>query len=95
MGSGCSKINTMNNNNNNEKTVVSIVPSCIIIQNDDCNNDLFYNYICDIKNLKVFGDNELINIQNMSDQEKMLIINKYNLMFEYINCVSTSSKFDL
>jgi len=86
MGSGCSKIN-----NNNETNIVNIdIPS-----SNNCSNEIIHDFICDIKNMKVFNDNELINIQNMNEQEKMLIINEYNLMFEYITSVAKSSDFHL
>jgi hypothetical protein len=98
MGSGCSKINNINNNN--EKNVVSIdIPSTNIIKNNnrnnDCSNELLHDFICDIKNMKVFDNVLLLVIENMNEQEKMLIINEYNLIFEYINTVAKRSDFEL
>ena len=85
MGSGCSKIN------NNEKNIVNIdIPS-----SNNCSNELIHDFICDIKNMKVFDNVLLLVIENMNEQEKMLIINEYNLMFEYITSVAKSSDFHL
>jgi hypothetical protein len=85
MGSGCSKIN------NNEKNIVNID----ITSSNNCSNEIIHDFICDIKNMKVFDNVLLLVIENMNEQEKMLIINEYNLMFEYITSLAKSSDFHL
>jgi hypothetical protein len=91
MGSGCSKINNINNNNNEKNVFIIDTPYDII----KINNELLHNYICDIKNLKVFNIDTLTNIQNISEKDKMSIIIEYNLMFEYINSVAKRSDSEL
>lgn len=56
-----------------------VIEKEIIKQNDLCDK-----YIDDIIEFKVFDEENVRNIHNMSHEEKMKIIRTYNKQFEFI-----------
>ena len=54
------------------------------IKNNNNDNDLLNKYICHIKNLKMLNKEVLININNMSYEDRLEILLTYNEMISYI-----------